>query len=422
MKNIIVTLKKICGAVIFLVMGITAYSQTADYVTFSGKIIDAKNRNEIYYATVSIPGTNIATVSNSEGEFTIKFPRLPQPNELEISHISYGIRRIPITFFNPAQSVVIELEPSAITLSEIRVNGASAKDIVMEAIRRIPYNYPENPMMLTGFYRESIKQRRNYISISEAVVDIYKSSYRQGFDSDRLKLNKARQGVNVKKADTLGVKFQGGPNISLMLDVAKYPHYLFYDLKFDYYEFTIMDMITVNNRAHYVISFKQNPQIVDPLYLGQIYIDAENYAITHAQFQLNLENPSKAEWLFVRKKPLGVRFVPLSTFYLVNFTEQNGKYYFSYARNELSFKTVWNRRLFSSKYHITAEMVITDRDTNDIVKFPKSETFKTSEALLDAASAFTDDDFWGNDNIIKPEEDIEKAIQRYGKKLKRTYP
>ncbi len=411
--------KKLQVTLFLLAFGIISFGQSADLITLNGKIIDAKTKALIYYATISVPGTNIATVSNSEGEFTIKFPKSLNLDEIEISHISYGVRKIPVSMFNGATTVVA-LEPTSITLKEVTVSGLSAKDIVKEAIARIPQNYPSQPIMMTGFYRESIKQRWNYISISEAVLDIYKTQYRQTGESDRIKLIKARQGINVKKADTLGVKFQGGPNISLMLDVAKYPHYLFYDLQLNYYDFFILDVISIDNQTQYVIAFKQLSDIIDPLYQGKLYIDAENFAITHAQFSLNLENPLRAEALFVRKKPLGVRVIPISTLYVVNYTRQEGKYYFSYARNELVFKTIWNRRLFNSKYHIVAELAITDRDEKNIVKFQKSETFRSTDILADAANAFSDNNFWGEENIIKPEEDIEKAIQHYGRKLKRN--
>jgi hypothetical protein len=419
MKTSVTITGKICILGFMLLMAGALYSQNGDLVTISGKIKDAKTKSDLYFTTVSVPNSSIATVSNSEGEFTVKFSKALNVKELEFSHLGYQKKTIALEKFTNGNTLVL-LEPASINLDEITIRGLNAKQIVQEAVRNIPINYRTKPMMMTGFYRETIKQRRDYISISEAVLDVYKASYKSNSEHDRIKLFKARQGINVRKADTLGVKLQGGPNISLMLDVAKNPHILLYELQYDLYEFTIIDMVSINNKPHYIVGFTQIDEIEDPLYQGQIYIDAENFAITHAQFNLNMENKADAEKLFVRRKPMGVKFIPMSTSYLVKFTENNGKYYLSYARNELNFKAIWKKRLFNTRYSITAELAITDRDEEKVVKFSKSDTFKTTDVLAEAVSAFTDENFWGEHNTIKPEESIEEAIRKYGKRLKRN--
>ncbi len=406
----------ILGIALFLTG--TLHAQNGDMISISGKIKDSKTKSDLYYAAVSVPNTAIATVSNSEGEFTLKFGKSLNVNELEFSHLGYKKKTIGLDKFTN-RNVVVLLEPASITLDEITIRALNAQQIIMEAIRQIPANYGTTPMMMTGFYRETIKQRRDYISISEAVLDIYKAPYKQNSEHDRIKLFKARQGINVRKADTLGVKLQGGPNISLMLDIAKNPHILLCELQYDVFEFTIIDMVSVNNKPQYIIGFKQRNDIEEPLYQGQLYIDAQNYAITHAQFSLNLENKADAEKLFVRRKPMGVKFIPIATSYYVNFSESNGKYYFSYARNELNFMAIWKKRLFNTRYSITAEMAITDRDEKNVVRFNKSESFKNTEILAETATAFSDENFWGEHNTIKPEESIDEAIRKYGKRLRR---
>ncbi|PKP44219.1 MAG: hypothetical protein CVT95_11265 [Bacteroidetes bacterium HGW-Bacteroidetes-12] len=64
-------------------------------------------------------------------------------------------------------------------------------------------------------------------------------------------------------------------------------------------------------------------------------------------------------------------------------------------------------------------MAITDRDLENTTRFPIRESFKSNEILAETVEAFNDKDFWGEHNYIKPEESIDEAIKRYGKRLKR---
>ncbi|HNX87276.1 MAG TPA: carboxypeptidase-like regulatory domain-containing protein, partial [Bacteroidales bacterium] len=57
------------GLFIFLLGGHN-FSQAQNHViTITGVLKDAKTGDKISYATISVPNTNIGTVSNSEGEF-----------------------------------------------------------------------------------------------------------------------------------------------------------------------------------------------------------------------------------------------------------------------------------------------------------------------------------------------------------------
>ncbi|MDD2196494.1 MAG: carboxypeptidase-like regulatory domain-containing protein [Bacteroidales bacterium] len=388
------------------------------YITINGNLKDAKTKNALFFAYIAIPNSHVGTVSNSEGNFTLKISPLLNASEVEFSHLGYITKLVPVETLMQGNTEVL-LEPASIPLDEVTIRPIEVEKLVADAIAKIPYNYSDNPNMLTGFYRETIKQRRDYISISEAVLDIYKAPYKNFSGADRIKIFKGRKSTNVKKADTLAVKLQGGPRVSLLLDIAKNPDILFFEDYINYYNFTLEDMVTIDKKINYVIGFAQKEQIKEPLYYGRLYIDTKNLAITNAQFSLNLDDKDEAAKLFVLRKPRGVKFTPTSTSYHVNYIEHNGRYYLNYVRNELSFKANWNRRIFNTNYTVVAEMAITDRDLSNTNKFPYRETFKASDILAESVEAFNDDDFWGEFNYIKPEESINEAIKKYGKRLKR---
>ena len=95
----------------------------------------------------------------------------------------------------------------------------------------------------------------------------------------------------------------------------------------------------------------------------------------------------------------------------------NNKWYLNHVQSEVKFDCKWKRKLFKSTYTTLSEMAITDMDSVNINKFKLNESVKFSDFLSEQVSDLTDEDFWGEYNIIKPEESIEAAIKKINKKL-----
>jgi hypothetical protein len=70
---------------------------------------------------------------------------------------------------------------------------------------------------------------------------------------------------------------------------------------------------------------------------------------------------------------------------------------------------------FNSVFASVSEFVITAKDTANIVRFKTDEVSRPKD-ILEEQIGETDYDFWGNENIIIPDEPIEKTILRIGKK------
>lgn len=398
--------------------GIT-FGQAGDdsYITITGVAKDANTHQKIVFASVSIPGTDIGTVTNSEGEFTLKVKKSLKAESFEITHLGYINKSFDIVS-SLGNDRVFNLEQHIFPLKETTVRPKEPRDIVKMALRNTKLNYSEKPNMMTGFYRETIKQGREYLSISEAVVDIYKAAY-TSMQNDQVKIFKGRKGGNVKRADTLMVKLQGGPNVALLLDIAKNYDLLISLDSLDNYSYEITSVVNIDNMPNYVISFVPNVVKSYPLYYGKLYITQDNMAITMAEFSLDLSDAEKAARQFVRMKPTGLVFTPTTTSYLVTYKQQGAKYYLNYVRIELKFKCDWKRKWFKNNYTIMSEEAITDRHEDNIVRFTNQELFKSSMVLADKIESFGDGDFWGAYNIIEPEESIQYAIKKISKRLKK---
>lgn len=405
-------------ALLTLGVSFTFAQNNTTYYTVNGVIKDSKTKQKVVFASISVPGTNIGTVSNLDGEFTLKVLKSLSATEFEISHLGYVNKK-----FNIVESMkgdqIFYVDPYSVELKELVVRPEDARSIVLRAIGSIGDNYSSVPNLLTGFYRETVKQRRDYVSISEAIIDIYKSAYTSYFDNDRVKIFKGRKSFNVKKVDTLSVKLIGGPNISLLLDIVKNPDVLLSKENIDYYTYEILDVVNIDGKLNYEIGFNPVMDLPYPLYRGKIYITKDNLAITMAQFSLDLNDEDKAAQALVKKKPIGLRFVPTSTSYLVTYKEQDGKFYINYVRNEVKFSCNWKRRIFKTSYTVMSEMAVTERKSENVEKFAAKESFKQYTVLADKVQDYFDENFWGEYNTIVPDESIQSAINKFNKRLKK---
>jgi len=396
-------------------------ADSINFNTFYGKVADSQNGRYLPFATIEAVGSNIATVSNIDGEFIIKIAKDSRVTEVKVSYIGFTSKTISLSQFKGNRTKHISLSPSSIQLEEVVIRPEDALELIYDVLQNIRENYSTDPMMMRGFYRETIQRGRNYASISEAVVDIYKGSYINDFQVDQVKLFKGRKSADVEKMDTVLFKVQGGPSTTILLDVVKNPYILLSPDYVDIYNFHISEVIAIDDKLHYVVSFNQKEYIDEPYYRGKFYIDMQKLAISEIEFELNVENKEEAARLFIQRKPMGMRITPERAAYRVKYTIEDNHWFFRYARAEVKFKVNWKKKLFNTTYSTMSELAITDRTYEGIEKFSGKERFRTSDILNDKVYIFFDQDFWGGYNVIEPDQSIESAIRRLNRKyLKRS--
>lgn len=385
-----------------------------EYITISGTVRDQKSKKKLEYVNIAVPGSNVGTVTNEDGDFSVKIKSSLLAKEVEVSHVGYLNAIIPVNG-SDISGVVVNLIPTENLLEEIVVRARDPRFIVEEAMSKIAVNYSPTTNMLTGFYRETAQKGRRYINISEAIIDIYKTPYTENVERDRVQIYKGRSLLSQKKSDTLVVKLLGGPNLSVYVDIVKNPDILLDKETLPYYSFKMEESVMIDERPQYVISF--TPQAILPyaLYYGKLYIDKERLAFTRAEFNLNMDDRNKATQAILKKKPFGLRFKPLEVSFLITYKQRDNLTYLSYIRNEVRFNCDWKRRLFATNYTINSEMVVTDNDTENVNNISYKLAFKPSQSLSDKVGDFMDEDFWGAYNIIEPTESLESAVNKLRK-------
>ena len=184
-------------------------NDTIGFLQYKGIVIDSKTKNPLVFASLSVNETNISTISNTQGEFILKVPKKYATKRITISFLGFTSKVVDFSEFD-SDKIVVKLETHIEELSEIKITVKDARSLIREVLKRKGENYLDEQTMMTAFYRETIKKRRTYVSLSEAVVEINKLPYTSS-RSELLRLFKARKSTDYNKLDTIALKLRGGP-------------------------------------------------------------------------------------------------------------------------------------------------------------------------------------------------------------------
>ena len=66
-----------------------------EFITIKGKVVDAEKGTPLVFATVAVKESNVAIVTNIDGEFTLKIGETLTAKNLEVSFLGYKNKTIP---------------------------------------------------------------------------------------------------------------------------------------------------------------------------------------------------------------------------------------------------------------------------------------------------------------------------------------
>ena len=395
-------------------------SSWAQGLLVTGIVKDKETRKALANVNVSVQGSNIGTVTNSDGVFSLKVSQEELGRGIHVSHIGFQNLFLPAdALTSSSKRPTIWLTPTAITLDMVNVYGGDPLELVEKALKKIPQNYAAHDHLFSAFYRETIQKRKRYIGISEAVLDVYKTDYKmRDISHDRVQILRGRRLQSQKSSDTLAVKIAGGPNMPVFLDIVKNGEDLLNVNMLHCYRFAMQISMSIDDRMQYVVAFEPRMILDYPLYRGLLYIDQKTLAITRAEFELDMSDEEKSARFILRRKPTGLRFKLQEVSYLVTYRYQDGKSYLNYLRNNIRFKCDWKKRLFSSTFTTSTEMVMVDRSDRPEERIRMKDAFKQREVFYDVVEAYWNEDFWKDYNIIEPTESLESAVKKLKKQKK----
>ena len=383
-------------------------------------VMDRKSGRPVPFASIVLSATNIGTITNEDGVFTLKIPAGSLDSMLTVSCIGYESLSLSADCLVTGEKEIL-LNPVHISIREVIVRPTDPTHLLLQAVKAVPERFIGIPVYLTGYFRELTWKDGKCIALSESVTRIYKSSYSNVWDNDQIKLLKGRKQENSYETERISYRVEGGLFNSLQLDLAKNPATFLQEDYFPDYTYTFEGFARSGDRDLYVISFDQKPGIQDALFSGKIYIDVASLAIEEARFGLSETGIKYARSLLVKKSPAGYNVRPVRTFYTVRYKDVQGGRILASVHTELDVRAKARRALFNSLYRTTSDLVITGMDTSGVKRFRGNEISKVSDIHINQIKDY-DPSFWEGFNTIEPEIRLDEAIARLQQKIRNQIP
>lgn len=382
----------------------------------SGTVVERSTLKPLPYATVGIYKKGIGTISNEEGNFTLKVNENSLNDSIKISYLGFVDRTILV-----GQAIenhyVIQLQRDYVPIPEVIIRSREPLDLINNVHLNIGKNYGSSPALLKAFYRESVARKSKILLYSEAVINIYKSAYSKTLQTDQIKIFKSRKFENVDQSDTLLLKLQSGMHACLELDGIKNTFDFLNPLNFNDYNYRMTDIVNVGDEAVYVVEFSQKDYVTDnALYQGSIYINTDNYGVHYVDFEINPDYIDIMSNNYIRESSRGFSVKLKSVNYTIDYRFVNNRYYLSHVRGDMAFHARKKRKFFGSNYNIVFEMAVTEIDTLNVKRFARSEIAPPRTILWETISSY-DTDFWGADNYMHPETGIQEALEQLNVRL-----
>ncbi len=383
------------------------------YIT--GVIIDDETRTPLSFATIALKNTGKGTVSNNNGKFGLRITSDLEKDTLSVSYLGYQGREIPVKKAL-RNNFTVSMKREFISIPEIMIKNQVPQEIISKARAAISHNYGNTPALMTGFYREGVLKKSELQTYSEAILEIYKSSYSGSLLRDQIKVYKSRKIENTDRTDTLAVRLKAGLSTCLELDGAKN---IFDFLTPEYmpeYNYRMTDIVTYDNEEAYAIEFEQRENVDLPLYNGTIYINTADYGILNAEFELNQSLIHKMKDSFIYNQSHEFNTWPVSVKYSVTYRKVNDRYFLSHVRGDLVFSSSQKKKLFHTQFKVFFELAITEIELKNAIRFDREE-LAPIHAIFSETITNYDPQFWGNQDFLRPEDNLLQALRNMSVKL-----
>ena len=382
-------------ALCIILFSLTVLRVEAQKITLSTRVQDNVTTEPLPFASVGIKGKSISTVTNLQGEFDFHIPAEYRNEILVISMLGYENFEAPIWSLLESKPETIAMSKSTTVLEELVITDSlSGGEIVKIALSRVENNFPMEPFLMDGFYRDVKKVGGTSISLLEAAVKIYDENYIE--PRNKSKLRERVKLVEVRKS--LGYDNKFAPFFrqqNLLEDLLLHNNIRYRQIDDHESFFAGLNRETdsyYNGNEVFVVSHKQD-------FLFKIYINKNGYAINHLEFQVSGDN-------LERKKNLVSKHVTYHK--TIDFKPFEGKMFLNYimvttkekwyddATSDFKFETELHQSLLINEVEVKtqARITSTDKMRNYGLQF---QDYPYNKA------------FWADYNVIK-ETPVDKKI------------
>ncbi len=385
----------------------TPAAQQPPQIKLTGTVSDQTDNSRLPLVNISIIGKPLGSITNSAGQFEFKLPTNYAGEQIAFSFLGFNTSQLTVP---AADSVInIELTPTSVKLDEIEITYKNPNTIVQQVLEQHRKNYFEQQTVLEGFFRESIRQDDSYVQVSEAIIEIVKPGYNNPSHLERVKFIKGRKKNDLRTMDFIDFKLEGGPFQFSRIDIARYQD--FYQEDKNLYKYTYDGIAILNDEIVYKIKFKPLDDNGDLLYVGTLYIHSESFALIRSEFKLTNKALKTSGKTLIKKASRKIKVKPLKADYYIDYRLLDNKWILNRIKGEIVIRINDKNQKVNSVFTATTELLISDCSINEKYKLKPSELYKSKYVLADQIKE-TDEEFWKNYNIIRPDEELEKVFKK----------
>ena len=377
------------------------------HIKISGFVYDYNDRQALPLVNISIQNQPLGTITNSQGGFEFKIPEIYTDSTLVFSFLGY---HSSFMLISASDSVLnIALEPTTVNLDEVEVTYKNADEIINLLNNNYEQNYWDQQALLSGFFRESIRQDGVFVQVSEAIVEIIKPSYLNPSDMERVRFIKGRKKNDLQSMDLVNFKLEGGPFQFSRVDIARYHD--FFPKENSPYKYVYDGIDVLNEEIVYKVKFRPLDDNGDLLYAGVLFVHSESFALVRAEFALTKRALKMSGRTLIRKASRTLKVRPLQARYYIDYRFFNGRWILNRLDGEIVIRINDKKSKVNSEFTAITELLISDWEVNEKVKLRSSELYKSRYVLADQIIE-TDQEYWEDYNIIRPDEELENVFKK----------
>lgn len=381
------------------------------YIIVSGSITDQKKEEQIPFCNVAIVGEAVGTISNNDGNFTLKVPIKFKDDTLRFSCLGFLPFDFPIA--NVTDSLLnIQLEKTVYHLKTVDIVHYNPPLVLQNFFDNLDNNYNDNYALFTTFYREIIKENTDYSDVSEAILNVLKAPYSNIYSDDLVKFIKGRKSTDVQPFNEIRLRLKGGPYYITKIDVVKNRESFINPDFIHLYTYEFQKRTLIDGRETVVISFLPIYNLRDLLYEGLLYFDIETWALSRIEFNFTRQGLQEARNMMIEKEPRDCKAIPSELSYQVQYKLIDNKWYLYSARNTLKIKVIDREKKQKTNFLSISEILTTNIEIGNIQHFNRSDIFRPNEFFTEKIKGY-DKEFWEDYNVIQPEEELDNALKSF---------
>jgi len=129
---------------------------------------------------VKLKDIAVGTVTDTDGRFQLNIPNQYKEQSVLFSYVGYEDLVLSLEEIQANNDGIFHLNPSTTVLEEVVVTPKKLpkpRALLRRVFKKLSANYTTNPILINGYYRETLKENGAYIKFNDAVCSYYSLPY-----------------------------------------------------------------------------------------------------------------------------------------------------------------------------------------------------------------------------------------------------